>query len=58
MVNWFRENSSVYEIYPQSETPHLTQIAHLDLDLDPTDSEDTYQLLIPAQCSGLSTMKL
>ena len=47
MVNWFRENCSVYEIYPQSETPHLTQIAHLDLDLDPTDSEDTYQLLIP-----------
>ena len=47
MVDSFRENCSVYEIYPQSETPHLTQIAHLDLDLDLTDSEDTYQLLIP-----------
>jgi hypothetical protein len=22
---------SIYEIYPESETPHLTQIAHLDL---------------------------
>ena len=34
MVNsFFRyENCSVYEIYPQSETPHLTQIAHLDFD--------------------------
>ena len=32
MVNLFLryENCSVYEIYPQSETPHLTQIAHLD----------------------------
>ena len=28
---FFRENCFVYEIYPQSETPHLTQIAHLDL---------------------------
>ena len=37
MVNsFFRfKNYSVYEIYPQSETPHLTQIAHLD-DSDPT----------------------
>ena len=34
MVNsFFRyKNCSVYEIYPQSETPHLTQIAHLDFD--------------------------
>ena len=34
MVNpFFRfEDCSVYEVYPQSETPHLTQIAHLDLD--------------------------
>ena len=28
----FRETCSVYEIYPQSETPRLTQIAHLDFD--------------------------
>jgi len=27
-----RKNCSVYEIYPQSETPHLTQIANLDFD--------------------------
>ena len=26
----FRETCSVYEIYPQNETPRLTQIAHLD----------------------------
>ena len=26
------EDCSVYEIYPQSETPHLTKIAHLDFD--------------------------
>ena len=30
-----RSSCSVYEIYPQSETPHITQIAHLD-DLDPS----------------------
>ena len=31
LVNsFFRKNCSIYEIYPQSETPHLTQIAHLD----------------------------
>ena len=30
MLNWyFRESCTVYEIYPQSETPHLTQIAYL-----------------------------
>ena len=28
--SYFRENCSVYEIYPQRKTPHLTQIAHLD----------------------------
>ena len=27
------KNCSVYEIYPQSESPHLSQIAHLDIDL-------------------------
>ena len=27
-----RTNCSVYEIYPQSETSHLTRIAHLDVD--------------------------
>ena len=34
MVNsFFRfEDCVVYEIYPQSETPHLTKIAHLDFD--------------------------
>ena len=25
-------NCTVYKIYPQSETPHLTRIAHLDFD--------------------------
>ena len=31
--SFFRfENSVVYEIYPQGETLHLTQIAHLDFD--------------------------
>ena len=28
------ENYLIYEIYPQSETPHLTQIAHFDIDID------------------------
>ena len=33
MVNsFFSKKCSVYEIYPQSETPHLTKIAHLDFD--------------------------
>jgi len=33
MTSFFRcENCFVHEIYPQSETPHLTQIAHLDFD--------------------------
>ena len=30
----FRETCSVYEIYPRSETPRLTRIAHL-VDFDP-----------------------
>ena len=34
---------SVYEIYPQSETPHLTKIAHLDFN----SSEDPAYLLLP-----------
>jgi hypothetical protein len=29
---FFRFNGTVYEIYPQSETPHLTQIGHLQVD--------------------------
>lgn len=29
---FLRKNCSVYEIYPQSGTPHLNQIAHLDFD--------------------------
>ena len=32
MNSFFRFDCSVYEIYPQSEMPHLTQIAHLDFD--------------------------
>ena len=31
-------NDTIYEIYPESETPQLTQVAHLDridLDLNP-----------------------
>ena len=28
----YRTHCSVYEIYPQSEKPHLTQIARLDFD--------------------------
>ena len=28
--SFFRFDCSVYEIYPQSEIPHLTQVAHLD----------------------------
>jgi hypothetical protein len=37
MVNSFLrdENCSVYEIYPESETPHLTKIGHLDPCMDP-----------------------
>ena len=31
---YFREYCSIYEIYPQSETPHLTQIAYLAVDND------------------------
>ena len=46
MVNWaFRyKNCSVYEIYPQSETPHLTQIAYLNFD----PSKDPPAHLLPA----------
>ena len=29
---FFRKTCSVYEIYPQNETPRLTQIAHLYID--------------------------
>ena len=34
MVNSFSryENCLVYEVYPQNENPHLTQIAHVDFD--------------------------
>ena len=39
MVNLiFRTECSIYEIYPQSKTPHLSQIA--DLDFNISDSED------------------
>ena len=40
---FFRSHCSIYEIYPQSETPRLTQIAHLDLDNCP-EVEDPYLL--------------
>jgi hypothetical protein len=36
------EYCSVYEIYPQSETPHLTKVAHLDF--DPTKDPPAYLL--------------
>ena len=50
MINsfFFRKNSSVYEIYPQSETPCLTQIAHLDFDL----TKNRPALLLP--CTVIS----
>ena len=38
MVNLSFRNDTIYEIYPESETPQLTQVAHLDridLDLNP-----------------------
>ena len=35
----------VYEIYPQSETPHLTKIAHLDV--GPSRGEDAPVHLLP-----------
>ena len=31
-IRFFRDTCSVYEIYPQSEAPGLTRIAHLDFD--------------------------
>ena len=30
--SFFRRTCSLYEIYPQSEIPRLTRIAHLDFD--------------------------
>ena len=46
-MNWFlryeKRNCSVYEIYPQNEAPHLTQIAHLDFD----PSKKLSALLVP-----------
>ena len=38
-------NCTVYEIYPESETPNLTQIAHLDF--DPSESEGFQVCLLP-----------
>ena len=43
LICCFRTNCSVYESYPQSETPHITQIAHLD-DLDPSVDPPVYLL--------------
>ena len=37
-------NCSVYEIYPESETPHLTRIAHLELDFDITRAPPAHHL--------------
>jgi hypothetical protein len=43
MNSFFRYGDcSVYEIYPQSETPHLIQIAHFDF--SPTDDPLVYLL--------------
>ena len=47
MVDLFSRylNWSVHEIYPESETPHLTQIAHLDgLVLDTPNDPPAYLL--------------
>ena len=45
IVNWLirYEKCFIYEIYPQSETPHLTQIAQLNFD----PFEDYPALLLP-----------
>ena len=46
MYLFFRyQYSYVYEIYPQSETPHLTKIAHLDV--GPARGEDVPVHLLP-----------
>jgi hypothetical protein len=34
VISFFRKNCSVYEIYPQTETPRLTLIARLDFGPD------------------------
>ena len=38
-------NCTIYEIYPGSETPILTQIAHLDL--DPSENRNPQVCLLP-----------
>ena len=45
ILNWFLRyiGCSVYEIYPQNETPHLNQIAHLGFD----PSKDPLAQLLP-----------
>ena len=43
LICFFSSSCSIYEIYPQSETPHITQIAHLD-DLDPSVNLPVYLL--------------
>ena len=43
LIRLFRSSCFVYEIYPESETPHITQIAHLD-DLDPSNDPPVYLL--------------
>lgn len=45
VISFYRNSCSIYEIYPQSETPHLTLIGHLDFDVDLT--EDHSNLLLP-----------
>ena len=44
MVNLFfrYQNCAVYEIYPESKSPHLTLIGHLDF--DPTKDPSAYLL--------------
>jgi hypothetical protein len=46
MMNLFFRyaNCSVYEIYPESEMPHLTQVAHLQNDFDPSNRISTHLL--------------
>ena len=44
--SFFRNvNCSVYEIYPQSENPHLTEVAHLDF--DPSKDSPAHLLVLP-----------
>ena len=41
------ESCTLYEIYPQSETPHLTQIAHIDFDKEEDRPSTLFFSLLP-----------